>query len=64
MKYILLALLNFLSLSNSMYIDMNQSKTWVTSNETDNLPASWNWGDVNGRNYLTKNLNQQYSPKQ
>merc|ERR1719492_173486 len=23
-----------------------------------NLPSDWNWGDVNGTNYLTRNLNQ------
>ena len=45
-------------LGSGRYIDTPEPKIWVENDVCDTLPSSFFWGDVNGKNYLTKNLNQ------
>ena len=40
------------------YIDTSEPKTWIEPKSYDVLPDSWYWGNVSGKNFLTKNLNQ------
>ena len=63
MRLTLLLFLSFLSLGltrPSEFIQLEpRNYNWTTDLCTDvTLPDQWYWGDVNGTNYLTKNLNQ------
>ena len=41
------------------YIPLLNTQDYLTTHINNyDLPKSWNWGDINGTNYLTKNLNQ------
>jgi len=50
--------LTLLCFAQATYIPTESHKEWATIQSTKTLPLSWNWGNVNGINYLTKNLNQ------
>ena len=69
MKLIPLLLLVLTSGANSLkteykseYIRKTKSVEYVFSNEYNlsetELPQTWDWGNINGTNYLTKSLNQ------
>jgi len=45
-------------LGHGRYIDTPEPKIWVENMIHDTLPDSFFWGNVNGNNFLTKNLNQ------
>ena len=49
---------SFFVLGHGRYIDTPEPKIWVENEISETLPDSFFWGDVNGKNYLTKNLNQ------
>ena len=42
------------------YLNTPEPKTWIRAQPDDTgvLPSSWYWGSVDGKNFLTKNLNQ------
>jgi len=40
------------------YVEISRLKIWVEPTTFDVLPNSWYWGNVSGKNFLTKNLNQ------
>jgi len=40
------------------YIEISTTKNWVEPTTFDVLPKFWDWGNIGGINFLTKNLNQ------
>ena len=50
--------LGLFATGSARYIDISEPKNWIEHDSTDVLPSSWYWGDVAGKNFLTKNLNQ------
>ena len=54
----ILAFINFFMFGSARYIDTSEPKIWLENNICNKLPISFNWGNVGGKNYLTKNLNQ------
>ena len=48
----------FAAKSTSTYVQIDPRDTWEETTLDEDLPDAWYWGDVEGTNYLTKNLNQ------
>ena len=45
-------------LGSAKYVEIYRQKIWIESAAYDVLPHSFFWGNVSGKNFLTKNLNQ------
>ena len=61
MKYLLLNILLLLVSSQAVYVPKTPIYSLFSDIEYEyqlNVPQEWDWGNINGKNYLTKSLNQ------